>query len=205
MKVEIQQDMKKIFIMDIAWLLYPLDAAKGKLEPREWLQEILLDIWNQKGRGYTPRGSSNQLAELLKEGVCPGLMAYLKQAAKNNEVLEVDLLRQTGKLYDVLCEYQHSETDGDTNSEPEEDDGDTTSVLVEKYKSGRTNLLAFAVLASFSGRELLIYNHFRGRGVRLVLRRVLWNSWSATQEEVSAFEPLERMIVFKEIPLPRNI
>jgi hypothetical protein len=170
-------------------LQYALDTAESRFEARALLEAILCNLWKRVPSKRPPSGTSDQLAGLLKEGACPGLLAYLRQAADDNGVREVDLLRQTGKLYDVLCERLHAEAIGGTTCVPTE--------LFEH--SGRTTLLAFAALASFSGRDLSLYK-LGGEVIPLKLR-ALRGDCSATQAQVCASALLERKIGVKEIPL----
>jgi hypothetical protein len=185
------QSRERTFAREMAAMTYSLDTANGKIESRAVLEVILPNIWKSIViKKNMPTGTSNQLAELLKEGTCPGLIAYLKQAAEDNGVREVDLLRQTGKLYNVLCEYLHSEALGGTSRLP--------AVLFNQ--PGHAMLVAFAALASFSGRDLSLY-HLGGDVIPLKLR-ALRGSCSATQEEVRASDLMEeRMVGVKEIPL----
>jgi hypothetical protein len=177
------------FAKDMELLQYALDTAESRFEARALLEAILCNLWKRVPSKRPPSGTSDQLAGLLKEGACPGLLAYLRQAADDNGVREVDLLRQTGKLYDVLCERLHAEAiDG------------TTCVPTELFEhSGRTTLLAFAALASFSGRDLSLYK-LGGEVIPLKLR-ALRGDCSATQAQVRASALLERKIGVKEIPL----
>jgi len=185
------QSRERTFAIEMAAIKYSLDTANGKIESRAVLEVILPNIWKSIViKKNMPTGTSNQLAELLKEGTCPGLIAYLKQAAEDNGVREVDLLRQTGKLYNVLCESLHSEALGGTSRLP--------AVLFNQ--PGHAMLVAFAALASFSGRDLSLY-HLGGDVIPLKLR-ALRGSCSATQEEVRASDLMEeRMVGVKEIPL----
>ena len=177
------------FAKDMELLQYALDTAESRFEARALLEAILCNLWKRVPSKRPPSGTSDQLAGLLKEGACPGLLAYLRQAADDNGVREVDLLRQTGKLYDVLCERLNAEAIGGTTCVPTE--------LFEH--SGRTTLLAFAALASFSGRDLSLYK-LGGEVIPLKLR-ALRGDCSATQAQVRASALLERKIGVKEIPL----
>jgi len=183
------KDKAAAFAKDLETLQYALDTAESRFEARSVLEAILPNLWLRVQGKRPPSGTANQLAGLLKEGACPGLLAYLQQAAEDNGVREADLLRQTGELYDVLCERLHAEAAGGT-----------TSVPAELFKhSGRTTLLAFAALASFSGRDLSLYR-LGGAATPLKLR-ALRGDCSATQAEVRASALLERKIGVKEIPL----
>ena len=177
------------FVKDMEALQYALDIAKSRYEARALLEAILPNVWQRVVGARPPSGASNQLAGLLKEGACPGLLAYLEQAAEDNGVRAADLLRQTGKLYDVLCERLHAEAVGGT-----------TRVPVGLFEhSGRNTLLAFAALASFSGRDLSLY---RLGGVAIPLKlRALRGDCSATRAQIRASALRERKIGVKEIPL----
>ena len=177
------------FVKDMEALQYALDIAESRYEARALLEAILPSVWQRVVGARPPSGASNQLAGLLKEGACPGLLAYLEQAAEDNDVRAADLLRQTGKLYDVLCERLHAEAVGGTTRVP--------AGLFEH--SGRNTLLAFAALASFSGRDLSLYK-LGGEAIPLKLR-ALWGDCSATRAQIRASALRERKIGVKEILL----
>jgi hypothetical protein len=169
------------FVRDMEALQYALDMTEFRYGARALLEVILPNVWQRVLGKCPPSGASNQLAGLLKEGACPGLLAYLDQAAEDNDVRATDLLRQTGKLCDVLCE-PHAEAVGGTTRVPAE--------LLEH--SGRTTLLAFAALASFSGRDLSLY---RLGNVKIPLKlRKLRVDCSATRAQIRASSLLERNI-----------
>jgi hypothetical protein len=79
---------------------------------------------------------------------CPGLIEYMKLAAEDNQVTERDVFTQTTRLFDLLSPRYHSEAPEATSCFPSE--------LFNQQ--GRATMVAFAALASASGRNLRFYH-----------------------------------------------
>jgi len=168
---------------------HAVDVARSRTDARALLEGALDSICAKLPNGRSLGSSTTQqLAALLKAGgPCPGLLAYLRQAAEDNNVKEAELLRQVGKLYDVLSERVHAEPVGGVSLVPAE--------LFEH--SGRTTLVGFAALASFSGRDLGLYE-LGGEPVPLKLR-ALRGDCSATQALLRGSVLMEHKVGVKEI------
>jgi hypothetical protein len=185
-KAEYVRQMQVTFAKDLSLAIYRTDLAEGTIGARAVLEGSLDSIWS-KQRGVSRSSTTKQqLVGLLREGgPCPGLLFYLRLAAEDNGVKESELLRQAGKLYDVLSQPVHTERVGGTVHLP------------AGLFNGRTTLLAFAALASFSGRDLSLYK-LGGKEFSLKLRP-LRGDCTATLEQVRKSVPIEHKVAVKEI------
>jgi hypothetical protein len=186
-KDEAMRRMEATFAKDLAAAQYATDIAESRMGSRALLEGALDVIWGKLGT-RAPDSTTQKLAVLLKEGgPCPGLLAYLRQAAVDNGVKEAEVLRQSGKLFDVLGERIHAEPVGGV-----------TSVPVDLFRHpGRTTLLAFAALAGFSGRDLSLY----GLGVKVVplKLRALRGDCTATQARLRTSALIVQQVGVREI------
>ena len=188
-KDEAIRRIEAAFAKELALAKRAADVAESRIGARALLEGALDSIWaKQPGEWRACSSPTQQLAGLLKaDGPCPGLLAYLRQAAEDNSVKEAELLRQVGKLYDVLSERVHAEPAGGVSRVPAE--------LFQH--SGRTTLVGFAALASFSGRDLGLYE-LGGKLVPLKLR-ALRGDCSATQAHLRSSALMEHTVGVKEI------
>ena len=186
-KDEAMRSMEKACAKDLALARYATDVAESRVGARALLEGTLDGIWAKLPAGRSAGSSTTQqLAGLLKaDGPCPGLLAYLRQAAEDNSVKETELLRQVGKLYDVFSERVHAEPAGGV-----------TRVPAELF-SGRTTRVGLAALACFSGRDLSLYD-LGGLPVPLKLR-ALRGDCTATQAHLRGSALLEHRVGVKEI------
>ena len=184
-KDEAMRRMETTCAKDVALARYAEDLAEGRVGARALLEGALGGIWaRQLPSGFGAGSSAAQrLAALLQaDGPCPGLLAYLRQAAEDNGVEETELLRQVGRLYDVLSERVHAEPAGGVLRVPAE--------LLEH--SGRATLVGFAALACFTGRDLSLYK-LGGKPVPLKLR-ALRGYCTATQADLRTSALVEHRV-----------
>jgi hypothetical protein len=185
-KAEYVRQLQATFAKDLSLAIHRADLAEGTIGARAVLEGSLDSIWSKQPGVSRPSTTTQQLAGLLKEsGPCSGLLVYLRLAAEDNGVKESELLRQVGKLYDVLSQPVHTERVGSTVHLP-----------VDLF-SGRTTLLAFAALASFSGRDLSLYK-LGGKEFSLKLR-ALRGDCTATLKQVRASAQIVHTVAVKEI------
>jgi hypothetical protein len=188
-KDEAMRRMEIASAKDLALAWYTADIAESRISARALLEGALDGIWAKLPGGRSLGSSTTQqLAGLLKaDGPCPGLLAYLRQAAVDNGVKESELLRQVGKLYDVVSERVHAEPVGGVSRVP-----------ADLFKqSGRTTLIAFAALACFSGRDLSLYK-LGGELVPIKLR-ALRGDCTATQAHLIRSALMDHRMSAKEI------
>jgi len=185
-KAEYVRQLQATFAKDLSLAIHRADLAEGTSGARAVLEGSLDSIWSKQPGVSRSSTTTQQLAGLLKEsGPCSGLLVYLRLAAEDNGVRESELLRQAGKLYDVLSQPVHTERVGSTVHLP-----------VDLF-SGRTTLLAFAALASFSGRDLSLYK-LGGKEFSLKLR-ALRGDCTATLKQVRASAQIVHTVAVKEI------
>jgi hypothetical protein len=188
-KDEAMRRMEIAFAKDLALARYAADVAESRVGARALLEGVLDGICAKLPCGRSAGSSTTQqLAGLLKaDGPCPGLLAYLRQAAEDNGVKETELLRQVGKLCDVVSGRVHAEPVGGVSRVP-----------AEMFKhSGRTTLIGFAALACFSGRDLSLYE-LGGRPMPLKLR-ALRGDCTATQAALRSSALMEHRVSVEEI------
>jgi len=165
---------------ELAIAMHAADLARGVLNVRGLFEACVADVWRESGGLPDDRGSvSDKLRQLLAAGParCPGLVAYMKVAAADNGVPEHELLRQAGRLYEVLSERLHSDAASGAG---------TTSLPAAVFeRSGRATMLALAAFVRFTGRNLALYGS-DGKAQRLRLRAVepLTSPCKITQEQL---------------------
>lgn len=159
-------DVRKSHARELASAKHAADLARGLLNVRGLFEACLADVWRAAGGRPEDRASvSDKLRQLVAAefGRCPGLVAYLKMAAADNGVPEQELLRQTGRLYEVLSERLHSDAASGAGA---------TSLPAELFeRSGRTTMVALAAFVRFTGRKLALYSS-DGAAQRLRLRAI---------------------------------
>jgi len=166
-------------------LQHRMDVALGVVTPRAVLEATIDAVWYML---YPPGGAiqkpkvtsmSGRLKHLLggepppdTSPGCLGLLSYLRASAAANSVPKEEVVRQSRRLYEVICERLHSEALGGTLRIPAE--------LFQA--SGRPTMIAFAALARFGGRDLSLYQF--GALNDLPIRLPVLRSVSATEAEV---------------------
>jgi len=159
-------DVRKSHARELASAKHAADLARGVLNVRGLFEACLADVWRAAGGRPEDRASvSEKLRQLVaaESGRCPGLVAYLKMAAADNGVPEPELLRQAGRLYEVLSERLHSDAASGAG---------TTSLPAELFeRSGRATMVALAAFVRFTGRNLALYSS-DGAAQRLRLRAI---------------------------------
>jgi hypothetical protein len=165
---------------ELAIAMHAADLARGVLNVRGLFEACVADVWRESGGLPDDRGSvSDKLRQLLAAGParCPGLVAYMKVAAADNGVPEQDLLRQAGRLYEVLSERLHSDAASGA--------GTTRLPAAVFERSGRATMLALAAFVRFTGRNLALYGS-DGKAQRLRLRAIepLSSPCEITQEQL---------------------
>ena len=162
--------MRKAHAAALAVAAHDVDVSRGLLNVRGLFETCVEDAWRAAAPRVNPKERyatvSDKLRLLLRGDACPGLVAYLKVAAEDNGAPEGDLLRQAGRLYEVLSERLHSDAASSVG---------TTELPAAIFdRSGRNTMIALAAFARFTGRDLALYS-FVGGGAqqqRLQLRRV---------------------------------
>ena len=166
-------------------LQHRMDVALGVVTSRAVLEATIDAVWYML---YPPGGAiqkpkvtsmSGRLKHLLggepphdTTPGCLGLLSYLRASAAVNSVPKEEVVRQSRRLYEVICERLHSEALGGTLRIPAE--------LFQA--SGRPTMIAFAALARFGGRDLSLYQF--GALNDLPIRLPVLRSVSATEAEV---------------------
>jgi hypothetical protein len=169
-KDERLEDLRKAHAAALAVAAHDVDVSRGLLNVRGLFEACVEDAWRAAAPRVNPEERyatvSDKLRLLLRGDACPGLVAYLKVAAEDNGAPEGDLLRQAGRLYEVLSERLHSDAASSVG---------TTELPAAIFdRSGRNTMIALAAFARFTGRDLALYS-FVGGGAqqqRLQLRRV---------------------------------
>ena len=177
MKDKYVELVKHAFHKELSRALYENDVVWGRVSPKYLLEASVCMQWmNSPTTAYgrpidisLGRRLQLLLAEGGKEGVCPGLLCALRQAAKDNNVEEEEVVLQARRLYEVLSEHVHTE-------QPEG----------PSQHSGRPTLVAFATLVHFSGRDVSLY-YLGGPPVTVKLR-ALRRDHSATAEKMEQAE-----------------
>ena len=162
-------------------LQHRMDVALGVVTSRAVLKATIDAVWYML---YPPGGAihkpkvtsmSGRLKHLLggepppdTTPGCLGLLSYLRASAAANSVPKEEVVRQSRRLYEVICERLHSEALGGTLRIPAE--------LL------RPTMIAFAALARFGGRDLSLY--YFGAFNDLPIRLPVLRSVSATEAEV---------------------
>ena len=173
---------KKFLGKELEVALYNKDVAWGHVNGRGLLEA---SVSSQFGRCSLPTTASGKggevsmsrrlellLAEKGKGGVCSGLLNALRQSAKDNNVVDSEVVRQARKLFDILSERVHTEQPEGTKRLP--------AALFEH--SGRHTLVAFATLVHFCGRDVSLYD-LGGHPVTVKLR-ALRRDCKATAEQM---------------------
>ena len=173
---------KECLSKELEMALYNKDVAWGHVNGRGLLEA---SVSSQFGRCSLPTTASGKggevsmsrrlellLAEKGKGGVCSGLLNALRQSAKDNNVVDSEVVRQARKLFDILSERVHTEQPEGTKRLP--------AALFEH--SGHHTLVAFATLVHFCGRDLSLYD-LGGHPVTVKLR-ALRRDCKATAEQM---------------------
>ena len=156
---------RKAYSREIALAKHAADVARGIVNARGLFESALAENvrdFESHGRGPAPRTVSAQLEWLLISGKCPELTVYLKAAAADNRMVEKHVLRQAGKLFDVLSERLHSGELGSAAA--------PLRMPAEVFeRSGDPTRVTFAAFVAFAGRDLRLYD-FAGGDVDVKLR-----------------------------------
>ena len=153
-KDERLEDLRKAHAAALAVAAHDVDVSRGLLNVRGLFEACVEDAWRAAAPRVNPKERyatvSDKLRLLLRGDACPGLVAYLKVAAEDNGAPEGDLLRQAGRLYEVLSERLHSDAASGAG---------TTRLPAEVFeRSGRTTMVALAAVVRFSGRDIALYD-----------------------------------------------
>ena len=161
---------------------HELDMARGTVRARPLYEACIHAIFTRalaaqppdKAAAFATASSPSAKQGKLIEGTgCPALRAYLSMVAEDNSASPADVLSRARKMYGALSAPLHGE-----------DKDASTVTLPHELFGDKANLLAFAAVVRFAGRDPGLY--LRG-GVRypLVLRAPP-QSCAATEGEVRA-------------------
>jgi hypothetical protein len=135
--------------VELATAKHATDVAKSRLSVRAILETSIAEAFASWAMPHDDaKTPSERLMKMLDAHKgCEGLKAYLRVAATDNGVPPEDTLKEGRKLYASFCSRAHADA-------PEGSEG-ISSVVFDGV--GRTSLVAYAALVSYTGRHLRLY------------------------------------------------
>lgn len=163
--------------VELAAAKHATDVATSRLSVRAILETSIAEAF---ASWDPPHDDAKTPSECLLKMLdahkgCGGLKAYLRVAASDNGVPPDDALKEGRKLYSSFCSRAHADA-------PEGSEGISSVVF---NNAGRTALVAYAALVSYTGRRLRLYANDGTRAALPLTMRVL-HSCTATEAQIRA-------------------
>ena len=161
---------------------HELDMARGTVRARPLYEACIHAIFARAQASLPPdkvaafasaTSPSAKQGKLIEGAGCPALRAYLSMVAEDNDASPADVLSRARKMYGALSAPLHGE-----------DKGATTATLPHELFGDKADLLAFAAIARFAGRDPGLY--LRGGARYPMVLRAPPQSCAATEGEVRA-------------------
>jgi hypothetical protein len=141
---------RALLLDKIAHSLEDADIAAGAVNARAKLEQAIKGIWNLPSRraskAQTITARSKALLDDGSAGACPGLVAYLRVAAEDNDEPVEAVLKCARVVYELLSSRLHA------NSA----DGDSVlpDRIFDSLAGGRPLIVAYSAMLKFSGRNV---------------------------------------------------
>ena len=145
---EYHAQRERTHALALAVAKYELDLALDRVGVRAITEAMVGELQQLCGDGPSakPRGISAALEVLLRAGGgCPSLAAYLRVAAEDNGLSTDGVVESARLLYSSLSTHLHTQSLGGR------------TLLAADALANSNTLLAFAALASFTGRHYSFY------------------------------------------------
>ncbi len=182
---------------DLAQAKYELDVVRSQVSVRNILGILVDDLVAKCGEDqkalFKGKGTTGALEVLFRHqpNPCPGLIVYLSTVAEDNDVSPAGVLECARLLNSNISTPMHSEVPGGG-----------TSLIAADALSTNNALLAFAALASFTGRHYAFYCRVEREVVAPKLR--IPRGCTASKEELRS-QPFARNHFMGPVPPPSSL
>lgn len=141
---------RALLLDKVAHSLEDADLAAGAVNARAKLEQAIKGIWDLPSRraskAQTMTARSKALLDDGSAGVCPGLVAYLRVAAEDNDEPVEAVLKCARVVYELLSSrLRANSADGDSV---------LPDRLFDSLAGGRPLVVAYSAVLKFSGRNV---------------------------------------------------